>query len=123
MTNKGVGGLLKRWGEGASMVRGTWKPRENSNESESDEGTMHEDNESLDVDDEEVLAAGTVKANTTQLNSEGGPKSTEANVDVLASSMDSLTLVPRSIRFGRGARNIRPTRENQRGSSKSARYD
>ncbi|EMD39405.1 hypothetical protein CERSUDRAFT_113037 [Gelatoporia subvermispora B] len=27
VTNKGVGGLLKRWGEGVSLVRGTWKPR------------------------------------------------------------------------------------------------
>ncbi|KAG6381785.1 hypothetical protein JVT61DRAFT_392 [Boletus reticuloceps] len=28
VTNKGVGGLLKRWGDGASMIRGTWKPRD-----------------------------------------------------------------------------------------------
>ncbi|KAJ6607008.1 hypothetical protein B0H10DRAFT_2308381, partial [Mycena sp. CBHHK59/15] len=28
VTNKGVGGLLKRWGEGASLIRGQWKARE-----------------------------------------------------------------------------------------------
>ena len=28
MTNKGVGGLLKKWGEGASLVRGQWKKRD-----------------------------------------------------------------------------------------------
>ncbi len=27
VTNKGIGGLLKKWGEGASMVRKEWKPR------------------------------------------------------------------------------------------------
>jgi len=27
VTNKGVGGLLNKWGEGASMIRGPWKPR------------------------------------------------------------------------------------------------
>ena len=29
MTNKGIGGLLKKWGEGASLVRGQWKERDN----------------------------------------------------------------------------------------------
>ncbi|GJE98617.1 hypothetical protein PsYK624_148510 [Phanerochaete sordida] len=28
VTNKGVGGLLKKWGEGASLVRNKWAPRE-----------------------------------------------------------------------------------------------
>ena len=31
VTNKGVGGLLKKWGEGASLIRGSWKSRESSN--------------------------------------------------------------------------------------------
>ena len=39
MTNKGVGGLLKRWGEGASLVRNVWKPREGDGvEMDIDEG-------------------------------------------------------------------------------------
>ena len=47
VTNKGVGGLLKRWGEGASLVRGQWKardtrPGEEDTEDEDEEGDEHE---------------------------------------------------------------------------------
>ncbi|KAF7795035.1 hypothetical protein EIP86_006179 [Pleurotus ostreatoroseus] len=38
VTNKGVGGLLRKWGEGASLVRGQWRPR-------------GEDEHDMDVDD------------------------------------------------------------------------
>lgn len=33
ITNKGVGGLLERWGEGVSLVRGKWKDRSSSSDS------------------------------------------------------------------------------------------
>jgi len=32
VTNKGVGGLLKKWGEGASLIRKEWKAREEKDE-------------------------------------------------------------------------------------------
>ncbi|KAI0289929.1 hypothetical protein B0F90DRAFT_1789810 [Multifurca ochricompacta] len=28
VTNKGIGGLLRRWGDGASLLRGQWRPRD-----------------------------------------------------------------------------------------------
>jgi hypothetical protein len=60
VTNKGVGGLLNRWGEGASMIRGPWKPR---------------------IEQER-----------------------EEDIEQLTKSIKTLSLVPNSIRFGRGGK-------------------
>ena len=52
VTNKGVGGLLKKWGEGASLLRKTWKPRENgpAEPEDADEGEAEDDTDADDAD-------------------------------------------------------------------------
>ncbi|KAH7890972.1 hypothetical protein F5I97DRAFT_1934071 [Phlebopus sp. FC_14] len=132
VTNKGVGGLLKKWGDGASMVRGSWKPRENGKASEvkgQREGEMEVDSDSEEMeadddddDDEEEDEAGEAtpkvrynngtaspapspKPSTTQSPGQSRARSTSGEVDGLAQSMTSLSLVPSSIRFGRGGKN------------------
>ncbi|OAX35416.1 hypothetical protein K503DRAFT_868289 [Rhizopogon vinicolor AM-OR11-026] len=129
VTNKGVGGLLKRWGDGASMIRGTWKPRENEKEqkdSEDDEMAVDEDEDDSDEGEDEE--------SSDEQNGEETPKirhhqeleeiptarsihspprrgngkvqaAADRDMDKLASSINSLSLVPPSIRFGRGGKN------------------
>lgn len=132
VTNKGVGGLLKRWGDGASMIRGTWKPRNNKNEKDSEDDEMvidedeEDDSDSDEGEDEESSSGG-------EQNEEATPKirhhqeleelpartvispprrghgavqtAADHDVDKLANSINSLSLVPPSIRFGRGGKN------------------
>src|SRR5690349_5558082 len=50
VTNKGIGGLLKRWGEGASMIRGEWKPRDGEDRKK-DQGKT-EDKDRMAVEDD-----------------------------------------------------------------------
>ncbi|KIY46322.1 hypothetical protein FISHEDRAFT_66492 [Fistulina hepatica ATCC 64428] len=107
VTNKGIGGLLRRWGDGASMIRGQWKPRSprDSLPTGGDDTEMSMDSESQHSDHVE-LAAQVVD-----------------DVDVLADSMTSLSIVPQNIRFGRGGKNAGfaaasqewPPRKNRRG--------
>ncbi|KAG2143775.1 uncharacterized protein EDB93DRAFT_568363 [Suillus bovinus] len=128
VTNKGVGGLLKRWGDGASMIRGTWKPRDNKNEkdSEDDEMVIDEDEEDSDEGENEESSSG------DEQNGEATPKiryhqeleeiptrtaisprrgngavqtAADHDIDKLTNSINSLSLVPPSIRFGRGGKN------------------
>ncbi|TFK48417.1 hypothetical protein OE88DRAFT_523362 [Heliocybe sulcata] len=102
ITNKGVGGLLKKWGEGASMIRGEWKHRdgetqqEGSENSDEEHATTHEDSGSR------MNTDGT-SAEELITTSAQGPTSGE-DVDALADSMTSLSLIPSSIRFGRGGK-------------------
>jgi len=116
VTNKGVGGLLKRWGEGASMIRGSWKARESQNSGEEDTTDEVEDT----TDDQNAAEADMdrpVKSIETSLSSRSrdGPLIEEdadeetgvepdGGVDDLISSMDTLSLVPPAIQFGRGAK-------------------
>ncbi|KAF9478260.1 hypothetical protein BDN70DRAFT_880224 [Pholiota conissans] len=165
VTNKGIGGLLKRWGEGASMVRKEWKAREGApagnldadmkryreeesdrmdedDEDDEEEETEEEEEEEevneepnapfVEEDDEEekedaidleatprMLPARTVGITSPQSlistpkqkHAHPHPHTTttkgaDANVDVagLVHSLDSLSLVPDSIRFGRGGK-------------------
>jgi len=59
ITNKGIGGLLKKWGEGASSIRKDWKPRAGDHYDHQmaisgDRGvTEEEDEEAGDDDDDE----------------------------------------------------------------------
>lgn len=133
VTNKGVGGLLKRWGDGASMIRGTWKPRDNKNEgkdSEDDEMVVDEEEEDEDSDEgedeesssgdeqngeatpkirhhQELEEIPTARGAVSPPRRGNGAVQTAADhdVDTLANSMNSLQLVPPSIRFGRGGKN------------------
>jgi hypothetical protein len=119
VTNKGVGGLLKRWGDGASMIRGEWKSREANDamqqggpedeDEDDDEGSMgadshvdsnigqHPDSSAADT------AAATEPAPTNGDSSDSD--NSKATVNALTSSLSTLTLVPPSIRFGRGGKN------------------
>ncbi|KZT00995.1 uncharacterized protein LAESUDRAFT_664842 [Laetiporus sulphureus 93-53] len=124
VTNKGVGELLKRWGEGASMVRGKWAAREEVNDdmddgsgsdiASDDEGEeeVHETQVDDAKMDGETEASG---ANGTQVQLQNGKESVgkyedeasenkeDETMDTLMGAMGSLSLVPPKIRFGRGA--------------------
>ncbi|KAK0188542.1 hypothetical protein F5146DRAFT_1055661 [Armillaria mellea] len=90
VTNKGVGGLLKKWGEGASMIRGEWKKKE---------GPVDDDDNDIQSDN------GTVEENEIEEPSHDlHAEEKGEDLDVLADSMTSLSLVPDSIRFGRGGK-------------------
>ncbi|KAJ3569200.1 hypothetical protein NP233_g5207 [Leucocoprinus birnbaumii] len=111
VTNKGIGGLLKRWGEGASMIRGEWKPRTKVKEKagEVDRMVVEEDEDSSSEEDEEAVEEvdmdeleRTPRPGARPLHPASPPKTSD--VDALAEGMSSLTLIPSSIRFGRGGR-------------------
>jgi len=121
VTNKGVGGLLRRWGEGASLVRGTWKPRdaanggggrdhvdENSDDEDRDEDGMDEDEHEADKQSRKPYTpAKNTAPRAASVSSPPGaqkPVAASADVDALANNMSALSLVPASVRFGRGAR-------------------
>jgi hypothetical protein len=119
VTNKGIGGLLKRWGEGASMVRSEWKPRDDKKKQTKDEGENMavDDNEEEDSSSEEEVKGAdidesekTPKPTIRPLHPVSPPRNANVKpgasmeVDALADGMSSLSLVPSSIRFGRGGR-------------------
>lgn len=132
ITNKGIGGLLKKWGEGATLLRKEYTSGKKGNETETTD-EMHEeppspideDNESEDlVLPKSEFASGyhtpkahvapsptaTVRTQTPleQVRAEANmdaPPSEPAHstdVDILTDSISSLTLVPPSVHFGRG---------------------
>nr|GAT53530.1 predicted protein [Mycena chlorophos] len=86
VTNKGVGGLLRRWGEGASLIRAEWKPR--------DSPAVSSSSVLIEEDEDEAME---------QTPSPATP-SADAGLDALTSSLDALSLVPNAIRFGRGGK-------------------
>ncbi|CAE6435517.1 unnamed protein product [Rhizoctonia solani] len=102
VTKHGVGGLLARYGEGATLIRNPWKPRPGNS------SVPKNDNDS----DEELQNSPRLKdtgsQSTTLLEAKTAPRSStpqpREGLDDLASSMKNLSLVPTNIRFGRGAR-------------------
>lgn len=125
VTNKGIGGLLRRWGEGASLLRGQWRPRDtegNAEDDQDEDSTSHSRQSSLlqsDTDgqgddnltegeekfghDSSVPALAEQEA-TIKTMDEGdvdGDRSEDA-VDALTRDISALGLVPSSVRFGRG---------------------
>ncbi len=121
ITNKGIGGLLRRWGEGASLLRGQWRPRDNNDEDEDEDdgaslppsSARHSDDSDGPDDDhngaEEVEAVTSAFASAT-VNGDGkaeAEKMSEGDggddaVDALTHDVSALGLVPSSVRFGRG---------------------
>ena len=103
VTNKGIGGLLRRWGDGASLLRGPWRPRDsegNAEGGEDEEPTSHSRQSSLLQSDTD----GQGEDNPTE-GLEGdvdGGGNEDADVDALARDVSALGLVPSSVRFGRG---------------------
>ncbi|KAF8705401.1 zinc finger protein, partial [Rhizoctonia solani] len=124
VTKHGVGGLLARYGEGATLIRKPWKPRAEN------QGAGKEESDSDGDDDTKSSSAlhNTVDQPATPLAAEAGPSQTPSvplskpreDLDDLASSMKSLSLVPTSIRFGRGARRAGFVRGTTRGTSRVA---
>lgn|SRR6267142_1911551 len=128
VTNKGIGGLLRRWGEGASLLRGSWRPRDavEISEGESDEEfaspprqlslDQHSDpdgegdNEILEGGDPfspnststPILADQKATADTVDNGGVVEGRDADAEMDALAGDVSALSLVPSSIRFGRG---------------------
>ncbi|KAJ7623701.1 hypothetical protein FB45DRAFT_926507 [Roridomyces roridus] len=97
VTNKGVGGLLKRWGEGASLMRGQWKPRDPQPEQQQQPvGHKRRDSVLVEEDDEDEEDESPVAPTAPPAN-EG--------MDTLTDSLNALSIVPPSIRFGRGGKN------------------
>ncbi|TFY67020.1 hypothetical protein EVG20_g4100 [Dentipellis fragilis] len=138
VTNWGVGGLLRRWGEGASLIRGTWKAREgqekNGQDDEDDEdGDEDEEEADMPIDEDRELSP-TPKERKQQQQvpparpAPGRGKPEEAAVaadadkalDALTSNMSSLSLVPSSVRFGRGGKGSGMGFAGQRGQHAAA---
>jgi hypothetical protein len=129
VTNYGIGQLLIRWGEGVSLLRNEWKPRnmEQARETAGDQDT------NMEVDRSDVPRYSTPKAFIAPSpNGSVGiqtPPSTfhrptimqkdSDPLDVLASSMSSLSLVPTTIQFGRGGmRSFQHTSSRGRGRAR-----
>jgi hypothetical protein len=118
VTNKGIGGLLSRWGDGASLLRGPWRPRdtvtENNNQgdagSPSLSASQHLDLEdhSTDNSPKEVSfspnsASASAAAGPDKMNEDGpGDENEDAEVEMLTRDVSAISLVPSSVRFGRG---------------------
>ncbi|KIL69189.1 hypothetical protein M378DRAFT_176140 [Amanita muscaria Koide BX008] len=85
VTNKGVGGLLQKWGEGASMIRKEWKAREAKGDNKAD----------VEMDSDE-------EAGSESSEEDGGGNKEEDVDEELMAQMNALSLVPQTVRFGRG---------------------
>jgi len=145
VTNKGIGGLLHKYGSGASLLRGQWKERKSSvgekggdKESDGEEDGEEEEeseeakktppisNRSHTQDKKPIAreqpphlqpphlqppsARSSVKSrpslppNQPKLTTTTPASDTQASIDALTKSINTLSLVPPSIRFGRGGK-------------------
>jgi len=128
VTNKGVGGLLKKWGEGASLVRKPWKARATNGQGAEDDEDEDEGGSNVDEAEEEKEEGNSVQYASRSTRSshpaqeplsprvviedddddepvEGGGEEPEDDLlNSVMKSMGSLSLVPSSIQFGRGAK-------------------
>jgi len=133
ITNKGIGGLLRKWGEGATLLRKEYTPNKKEIEIETP-GEKHEESASpIDQDSESEdlvlpkseFASGyhtpkkfvapsptaTARAQTPEQFQTEPPQMDVSpsepvhptDVDALADSISSLALVPPSVHFGRGS--------------------
>lgn len=103
VTNKGIGGLLRRWGDGASLLRGPWRPRDTEGNAEG-EDSLTEGEEPLSPDSTSVfaLAGREGTAETMDEDDVDVDGNEDLEVDALARDVSALGLVPSSVRFGRG---------------------
>lgn len=130
ITNKGVGGLLEKWGPGASLIRGKWKPREKTqqpNESEDDESEDHSADLTLRrLSQSPTFVRETAPHLESPVPSSKQPRQTttpsdpsfprlptsplratqcsDESMNVVTQNLASLSLVPSSVRFGRGGK-------------------
>ncbi|KAF8823675.1 hypothetical protein HHX47_DHR9000418 [Lentinula edodes] len=129
VVNKGVAGLLAKWGDGAGMIRRTWKPRPKEGEQVNNPNKTEDDQEDSEgtTDSEESEDSSEPETTTKAKTSNGNqPSSMAMDIDALATSFQtslSVSSVPSSIRFGRGAkRGTRGGRGANSITSKSHRY-
>ena len=101
------------------MLRGTWQPRDEQDTEPDDSVVVEDDDDESEGADEEMLSGETVKASIADAEP---AESGVANLDALVDSMDSLSLVPRTVRFGRGTKGARPPRGSQRGGGRAVRH-
>jgi hypothetical protein len=107
VTNKGIGGLLRRWGDGASLLRGQWHPRDTEGKA-GDEDNLTEGEESSAPDSTSVPALpGRERTAETDEGDMNGVKNEDPEMDALARDVSALGLVPSSVRFGRGGTALR----------------
>lgn len=124
VTNKGIGGLLRRWGDGASLLRGPWRPRNternaegNGNEESTSPARKSSSHQHSDSDGEggenftegetsfepdSAFAPSMAEQEATMECDADRDALADPEVDALACSVSSLGLVPSSVRFGRG---------------------
>ncbi|KAI0262347.1 hypothetical protein BC834DRAFT_891962 [Gloeopeniophorella convolvens] len=100
VTNRGIGEMLRRWGEGASLLRGPWRARDDAG---SDEDSDNPPEDPGSVEDDARTPVPQPKPGPhiepTGENAKGG---LDADIDALAHDVSALKLVPSSVRFGRG---------------------
>jgi hypothetical protein len=109
--------LLRRWGEGANLLRGQWRPRDNNDEDEDeDDGSSLPPSSALPSDDSDgpdddegvdAVASASAFAAVNGDRKAEPEKMSEDNagddaVDALTHDVSALGLVPSSVRFGRG---------------------
>ena len=102
VTNKGIGGLLRRWGDGASLLRGPWRPRDTEGNAEGDDNLT--EGEESSVPNSTSVPAPTEREGTETIDGGDGDGdgNEDAEVDALTRDVSALGLVPSSVRFGRG---------------------
>jgi len=110
VTNKGIGGLLKRWGEGASMLRGEWTPRPlaSGSEIQADDQTeaVKDGGDSTTKMQREAPTRQPPVRETegTMATFENDNLGGDYQMEDLETSLRSLALVPDKVRFGRGGK-------------------
>jgi len=100
VTNKGIGGLLRRWGDGASLLRGPWRPRDTEGNAEG-EDSLTEGEESFSPHSTSAPALAEQEGTAETMDGDGDGNE-DPEVDALARDVSALGLVPSSVRFGRG---------------------
>jgi hypothetical protein len=114
ITNRGIVGLLRKYGEGASLIRGEWKRRADdpAHARAKDDDDMQASSSSgdSDADDPAAIDIDTAPSSPTAARPAARDPPPHphvaADVDALAAHMDGLGIapVPPAVRFGRGGR-------------------
>ena len=129
ITNKGISGLLHKWGQGASLYRGDWRSRIQDHEMKnlSDSGDASDSGSEMDIEEVGQRQAngkhrpprtvGSVDDNLEDAREHSSQPSNarvppsplphthgSLDSDTLVNAMSSLSLVPDKIRFGRGGK-------------------
>ncbi|KAF9517105.1 hypothetical protein BS47DRAFT_1483530 [Hydnum rufescens UP504] len=105
ITNKGIGGLMRKWGEGVSLIRGEWQGRDGVADEEVSRETVPNS-----VDPPFIRNPpphlDKVYSTPPATKRPPHPPRTEGRTpnQTALPKLDTLSLVPTSIRFGRGAK-------------------